>query len=231
VGTDTDLGSTLPWSRAARASKARRVALARRRRRAFRGRTGLAVAAVTMAFAAAGAVAQDSPPGTGGTASGKSSATGGVSVSAIQRALGLPADGVFGRRTKAAVRRFQRRHGLDVDGVVGPATLAALGLSDETSDSGDSGDSGGDPTTAPVSSTGTGDATAALEKIAQCESGGNAAAVSADGQYRGKYQFDQATWERMGGTGDPAAASEAEQDRVAAKLYAERGAAPWPVCG
>ena len=82
-----------------------------------------------------------------------------------------------------------------------------------------------------MSATGTGDATAALEKIAQCESGGNPAAISADGQYRGKYQFDQATWERMGGTGDPAAAPEAEQDRIAAKLYAERGAAPWPVCG
>ena len=231
MGTDTDLGSTLPWSRSARASTARRDARARRRRRVFRGRTGLAVAAVTMMFAAAGAVAQDSPPGTGGTGSGSSSATGGVSVSAIQRALGLPADGVFGRKTKAAVRRFQRRHGLDVDGVVGPATLAALGLSADTSDDESATDAGDDATAAPVSSTGTADAGAALEKIAQCESGGNPAAVSADGQYRGKYQFDRATWERLGGTGDPAAAPEAEQDRVAAKLYAERGAAPWPVCG
>jgi len=232
VGTDTDLGSTLPWSRSARASRARRDALARRRRRVFRGRTGLAVAAVTMMFAAAGAGAQDSPPGTGGTGSSSSSATGGVSVSAIQRALGLPADGVFGRKTKAAVRRFQRRHGLDVDGVVGPATLAALGLSADTAADDESAtDAGDDTTAAPVSSTGTGDAGAALEKIAQCESGGNPAAVSADGQYRGKYQFDRATWERLGGSGDPAAAPEAEQDRVAAKLYAARGAAPWPVCG
>jgi len=231
VGTDTDLGSTLPWSRSARASTARRDARARRRRRVFRGRTGLAVAAVTMMFAAAGAVAQDSPPGAGGTGSGSSSATGGASVSAIQRALGLPADGVFGRKTKAAVRRFQRRHGLDVDGVVGPATLAALGLSADTSDDESATDAGDDATAAPVSSTDTADAGAALEKIAQCESGGNPAAVSADGQYRGKYQFDRATWERLGGTGDPAAAPEAEQDRVAAKLYADRGAAPWPVCG
>ena len=231
MGTDTDLGSTLPWSRSARASRARRDALARRRRRVFRGRTGLAVAAVTMMFAAAGAGAQDSPPGTGGTGSSSSSATGGVSVSAIQRALGLPADGVFGRKTKAAVRRFQRRHGLDVDGVVGPATLAALGLSADTSGDESATDAGDDATAAPVSSTDTADAGAALEKIAQCESGGNPAAVSADGQYRGKYQFARATWKRLGGTGDPAAAPEAEQDRVAAKLYAERGAAPWPVCG
>jgi hypothetical protein len=70
-----------------------------------------------------------------------------------------------------------------------------------------------------------------LQRIAQCESGGNPRAVSASGQYRGKYQFDQGTWEAWGGTGDPAAAPEAEQDRVAAALYAARGPAPWPVCG
>lgn len=67
--------------------------------------------------------------------------------------------------------------------------------------------------------------------IAQCESGGNPGAVSPDGTYRGKWQFDQQTWESVGGTGDPAAAPEAVQDRLAGKLYAQRGAAPWPVCG
>jgi peptidoglycan hydrolase CwlO-like protein len=76
-----------------------------------------------------------------------------------------------------------------------------------------------------------GDVAAHLERIAQCESGGNPRAVSASGQYRGKYQFDQGTWEGVGGSGDPAAASEAEQDRRAAILYAQRGPAPWPVCG
>ena len=70
-----------------------------------------------------------------------------------------------------------------------------------------------------------------LERIAQCESGGNPRAVSASGQYRGKYQFDMGTWQGVGGTGDPAAASEEEQDRRAAILYAQRGPAPWPVCG
>jgi hypothetical protein len=35
----------------------------------------------------------------------------------------------------------------------------------------------------------------------------------------------------MGGTGDPAAATEAEQDARAAQLLALRGTAPWPVCG
>jgi len=70
-----------------------------------------------------------------------------------------------------------------------------------------------------------------LEAIASCESGGDPAAVSSDGTYRGKYQFDYGTWESMGGSGDPAAAPEAEQDYRAALLYAASGSSPWPVCG
>ena len=34
----------------------------------------------------------------------------------------------------------------------------------------------------------------------------------------------------MGGKGDPAQASEAEQDRRAAKLLAQAGTSPWPNC-
>jgi hypothetical protein len=71
----------------------------------------------------------------------------------------------------------------------------------------------------------------ALGRIAQCESGGNPRAVSSSGQYRGKYQFAIGTWQGLGGTGDPAAAPEAEQDRLAALLYARSGPAPWPICG
>jgi peptidoglycan hydrolase-like protein with peptidoglycan-binding domain len=50
----------------------------------------------------------------------------GPRVAKVQRKLGIPADGIFGAGTKAAVKRFQRAHGLVADGVVGPATLAAL---------------------------------------------------------------------------------------------------------
>jgi hypothetical protein len=70
-----------------------------------------------------------------------------------------------------------------------------------------------------------------LQSIAACESGGNPSAVSANGAYRGKYQFSTSTWAAVGGSGDPAAAPEAEQDRRAAILYARSGAGQWPVCG
>jgi len=70
-----------------------------------------------------------------------------------------------------------------------------------------------------------------LDSIASCESGGDPTAVSSDGSYRGKYQFDYGTWESVGGHGDPAAAPEAEQDYRAALLYSRSGSSPWPVCG
>lgn len=72
---------------------------------------------------------------------------------------------------------------------------------------------------------------APLASIRACESGGNYGAVSPNGFYRGGYQFDYGTWTTVGGSGDPAAASPAEQDMRAAMLYARRGSAPWPVCG
>jgi peptidoglycan hydrolase-like protein with peptidoglycan-binding domain len=50
----------------------------------------------------------------------------GRQVAALQRALHIHADGLFGRGTARAVRRFQRHHGLHADGVAGPATWRAL---------------------------------------------------------------------------------------------------------
>jgi len=136
----------------------------------------------------------------------------------VQRALDIPADGIAGPQTTRAVKRFQRANGLVVDGIVGPQTLAALGLPSSSSSSSSSG-------SAPSSSAGS-----ALEAIAQCESGGDPTAVSSGGLYRGKYQFSRATWRSIGGRGDPAAASEATQDRLAARLYAAQGTAPWSNC-
>lgn len=72
---------------------------------------------------------------------------------------------------------------------------------------------------------------ATLEAIAACESGGDPEAVSSDGSYMGLYQFDQGTWESVGGSGSPIEASPAEQSYRAALLYSRSGSSPWPICG
>src|SRR4051812_26112057 len=78
---------------------------------------------------------------------------------------------------------------------------------------------------------GSGAATPQLEAIAACESGGDPSAVGGGGAFRGKYQFTYETWAAVGGSGDPADAPEAEQDRRAATLMATSGTHNWPVCG
>ena len=73
-------------------------------------------------------------------------------------------------------------------------------------------------------------ASPALQAIAACESGGNPRTDTGNGFY-GKYQFTLDTWQAIGGSGNPAQASEAEQDRRAAQLMAQAGPGQWPVCG
>jgi N-acetylmuramoyl-L-alanine amidase len=46
----------------------------------------------------------------------------GGDVTAIQRAVNVKPDGIFGPNTEAAVKDYQRRHDLAVDGIVGPIT-------------------------------------------------------------------------------------------------------------
>jgi hypothetical protein len=86
------------------------------------------------------------------------------------------------------------------------------------------------PSSAGSAGSSGGVASSTLEAIAQCESGGNPTTDTGNGFY-GKYQFTLSTWQSVGGTGNPAQASEAEQDRRAAALYTQSGPAPWPVCG
>jgi peptidoglycan hydrolase-like protein with peptidoglycan-binding domain len=195
-----------PWLESQRRSRARRFEAGRRLRR-LRGRRSLAAMALVSLTLAGGAAAA------GDRQAAKVVRTSGSSVAALQQALGIPADGIYGPQTRRAVRRFQRANGLVVDGIAGPQTLAALGLQARGSSA---------PATDPAT---------ALARIAQCESGGDPTAVSADRRYFGKYQFSRATWRSVGGRGNPARASEAEQDQRAAILYEREGTAPWPVCG
>jgi peptidoglycan hydrolase-like protein with peptidoglycan-binding domain len=204
----TDLSSPDPWLASQRRSRARRAEAVRRLRRLRGRRSGLAVLGASLVLAGGAMAATTST-----SATKARDVAPGVDVAAVQRALGIPADGVVGPQTRRAIRSFQRAHGLVVDGVVGSQTLAALGLSSGAPKA--QGSSGG---------------SAVLARIAECESGGDPTIVSPDGRYRGKYQFSRATWRAMGGSGDPAQAPEAEQDRLAAALLAARGTSPWPNC-
>lgn len=53
----------------------------------------------------------------------------GTWVKALQKKLGVTADGIYGPKTQAAVKKAQKSHGLIVDGIAGPNTLKALGVS------------------------------------------------------------------------------------------------------
>lgn len=68
------------------------------------------------------------------------------------------------------------------------------------------------------------------EALARCESGGRPDAVGPGG-HGGLYQFDTRTWRSLGGKGRPQDAPPAEQTYRAKKLYVQKGASPWPVCG
>jgi N-acetylmuramoyl-L-alanine amidase len=45
-------------------------------------------------------------------------------------------DGIYGTRTRNAVKYFQRKNGLAQDGVAGPSTLAAMGIRSSANDTG-----------------------------------------------------------------------------------------------
>ena len=192
-------------------------------------------AACALLCAGSGAALAEGSEGSGGSTESASEeapslklGSTGSAVKAVQRRLRVPTTGYFGSKTAAAVKRFQRSRGLEADGVVGPATAKALGVRITRSSYATGG-------AAPSSSNESNQRSgvrlpAVLKRIAQCESGGNPRAVSRDGRYRGKVQFDLATWRGLGGKGDPARAAESVQDRLALKLYRQRGTAPWANC-
>jgi len=65
--------------------------------------------------------------------------------------------------------------------------------------------------------------------IVMCESGGNYSALNPSSGAGGAYQIIPSTWALYGGKGAPHEASKAEQDRIAAEIWADSGSSAW-VC-
>jgi cell wall-associated NlpC family hydrolase len=124
-----DLAEAELWEASMQRSLVRRSAYANRPRlpQARKASVSLVVAAVAAAAAPAkGAAKSGSRPNAGIVHDLLHFGSRGPDVAALQRRLGIPADGIFGKQTRHAVRAFQRMHGLEVDGIVGPQTRAAL---------------------------------------------------------------------------------------------------------
>ncbi len=136
----------------------------------------------------------------------------GPAVGEVQRALHVHPSGDFDRSTRRAVVRFQRRHHLLVDGVIGAQTWDALFDIPYVP-----------AAAAPAASTGY----TIPSGIVQCESGGNYSAVNPSSGAGGAYQILPSTWQAYGGQGLPENAPPAEQDRIAAAIYANQGASAW----
>jgi septal ring factor EnvC (AmiA/AmiB activator) len=66
--------------------------------------------------------------------------------------------------------------------------------------------------------------------IVMCESGGNYSALNPSSGAGGAYQILPSTWELYDGQGEPQNAPKAEQDRIAAEIWADSGPSAW-VCG
>ena len=131
-----DLAATEPWELSLGRSRARRraaelrfVPTGRRAKRLSLGALAALTVGPTATLADGGtAVASTSsePATTTEHTISLSSESQGRQVEMLQQALGIPADGIYGPQTEAAVRSFQSEHGLTVDGIVGPQTIAAL---------------------------------------------------------------------------------------------------------
>ena len=126
-----DLGELEFWERSRVRSRLRRESAAARKvgvKQGARSRLAMALVGVTLAVPATEAVTAGTAQAAPVTDSILKRGDSGSRVAALQRALGVPADGEFGPATHKAVRAYQRANGLGVDGVVGALTAAKLGL-------------------------------------------------------------------------------------------------------
>ncbi len=67
--------------------------------------------------------------------------------------------------------------------------------------------------------------------IVMCESGGNYSALNPSSGAGGAYQILPSTWALYGGQGAPQDAPKAEQDRIAAEIWADSGGSAWVCAG
>src|SRR6476659_80345 len=67
--------------------------------------------------------------------------------------------------------------------------------------------------------------------IVMCESGGNYSAVNPSSGAGGAYQILPSTWDSYGGQGAPQDAPKAEQDHIAAEIWADSGGSAWVCAG
>jgi septal ring factor EnvC (AmiA/AmiB activator) len=67
--------------------------------------------------------------------------------------------------------------------------------------------------------------------IVMCESGGNYGALNPSSGAGGAYQILPSTWALYGGRGSPHEAPKAEQDRIAAAIWADSGGSAWVCAG
>ena len=168
-----------PWLASQRRSRARRAEAARRappRSAARRARSSSALASLALAGGAARARRRRraAPPPRRGRDDGGGAARARHPRRRHRRAADAARHPPLPARARPAV-----------DGIAGPQTLAALG-----------------PRRGAHRH-----ARATPQRCSrrsrECESGGDPAAVSADGRYRGKYQFSRATWRAHGRRGRP----------------------------
>ena len=126
-----DLTDPEVWVRSGWRSRARREAAAHKNEMPTPSPRGLSLAALlALTGVPTAGVVSGALGGSGGAeAQAKTAvASRGSGVSALQRAIGVSADGVFGPQTQKALKAYQRSHGLTADGIAGPQTRSKLGM-------------------------------------------------------------------------------------------------------